>query len=561
VFAKEITVGPQQEYIHAALALVLGPETDYQLRQRAAQRLARSRGPILSLLLTTLTNYPEITSPEWPWYPPQYEHTAHLLLTLCQREHLQLEDLLHHPALQQQPAGPVLWISLLEAAGMHTKKAHEQLLRDGLNTDWMMTRYAAAMALSQKACYFQLQPETLQMLHCHQGAGEAYPVRLTASYALLHAHDQAGLEGLLDLLNPYIPIEVRKAAIFTLATEPALRLPITQRKKLVDLLFSLLNDADQEVVQQAAHALSKLMFPSHLPRLFTLLLHGDMEQKIVLLTTLEEIAPRPRIRTRLRQQALPTHLLPFLQHEHPELRRQACYTLAACGGEYAAAVFGTIVGNPAHPGHCEALESIRHLNGALHAPLRGNITRWLVQALETKRTEVQATALDSLIYLIWQASTFGPQKAWREMSRYVSLHAPLLSLLQTQHVRIRQRTIELLSALGYQLTISSVLEEQLLQSLLIDKDSKVRAAIAQFCGQISAYQAVPALLQALLDSNKQVAITALLALEQMMLTMKDHSIILYVMQELVCIHKTRNETLHELSQQAQRILDNWQQQL
>src|SRR2546421_12627939 len=106
-----------QEKILAALALLLGPETDYHMRVRATRRLARQGPPLLPLLLTTLNNYPEITSPPWPWWPPQYEHLSRLLLLLGQRAQVPLEALLQHPALSQ-PAGPVLWTSVIEAAGL-----------------------------------------------------------------------------------------------------------------------------------------------------------------------------------------------------------------------------------------------------------------------------------------------------------------------------------------------------------------------------------------------------------------------------------------------------------
>ncbi len=96
-----------QEKILAALALLLGPETDYHMRVRATRRLARQGPPLLPLLLTTLNNYPEITSPPWPWWPPQYEHCSRLLVHLCQKAQIELEALLQHHVVSQQ-VGPVL---------------------------------------------------------------------------------------------------------------------------------------------------------------------------------------------------------------------------------------------------------------------------------------------------------------------------------------------------------------------------------------------------------------------------------------------------------------------
>src|SRR5258708_498491 len=82
----------QQEQIFAALALLLGPDTDYPKRQRAAQRLAKVGPELLPLLLYTLHICPPITVPGWPWWPPQYEQTSRLLIQLSQNAHLSLED-------------------------------------------------------------------------------------------------------------------------------------------------------------------------------------------------------------------------------------------------------------------------------------------------------------------------------------------------------------------------------------------------------------------------------------------------------------------------------------
>src|SRR5438874_1474204 len=113
-----------QENILAALALMLGPETDDITRKRAARRLQRQGPAILPLLLTTLNTYPEITSPPWPWFPPQYGQCSRLLLHLCQSAQVQLEALLQHPVVSQ-PIGPVLWTSVVEAAALvlHTQPA------------------------------------------------------------------------------------------------------------------------------------------------------------------------------------------------------------------------------------------------------------------------------------------------------------------------------------------------------------------------------------------------------------------------------------------------------
>jgi hypothetical protein len=107
----------QTEQILAAIVLLLGPDTDYQKRMRASHFLARIGPDILPLLLRSLHLHPEIITPTWPWWPPQYEQISRLLIQVSQGAHLSLEDLLRTPYLTQPP-GPVLWTSVIEAAGL-----------------------------------------------------------------------------------------------------------------------------------------------------------------------------------------------------------------------------------------------------------------------------------------------------------------------------------------------------------------------------------------------------------------------------------------------------------
>ena len=130
----------------AALALLLGPETDEALRKRAAYRLAKQGPTTLPLILTTLNQYPEITTPSWPLWPPQYGYCSRLLARLCQQAHYSCETLLKHPALTKS-VGPVLWISVIEATHLLPSLNHETLICEGLTTSWATVRYAAAMAL------------------------------------------------------------------------------------------------------------------------------------------------------------------------------------------------------------------------------------------------------------------------------------------------------------------------------------------------------------------------------------------------------------------------------
>src|SRR6266568_3448478 len=189
-----------QESSRAALALLLGPETEYHARVRATQRLTRQGSTILPLLLTTLSTHPEITTPPWPWWPPQYEHCSRLLLHLAESEQLPLEAFLHHPATQQSP-GPVLWASVIEAVSLVPHAHYELLLCQGLATPWATVRYIAAMELAKLAGELPLSKTTLELLYAHQWAEETIPVQLTTAYALLRHEDNKGIEAVLRLLQ------------------------------------------------------------------------------------------------------------------------------------------------------------------------------------------------------------------------------------------------------------------------------------------------------------------------------------------------------------------------
>src|ERR1700739_4197600 len=107
---------PQKEQILAAIVLLLGPDTDYHKRLCASRRLATAGAAVHPFLLKTLHTHPEIVTPTWPWWPPQYEQIGRLLIQLSQNARLSLEDLLH-AAYLTPPPGPVLWTSIIEAMG------------------------------------------------------------------------------------------------------------------------------------------------------------------------------------------------------------------------------------------------------------------------------------------------------------------------------------------------------------------------------------------------------------------------------------------------------------
>lgn len=546
----------RRESIQAALALLLGPETDYSTRAHATRRLTRQGSTILPLLLTTLTNYPEITTPAWPWWPPQYEHVSNLLLYLIQHEQIQLEDLLYHPLIKQ-PAGPVLWISILETTNFLPSLDYEKLLCAGLETPWTTVRYSAAMALATRAGRALLQKTTLETLQAHLGEAESYPVRLAASYALLCSNEQVGLEELVYLTHTSLPSEVRNAAVFVLATDLPVQLAFFQREQLAGRLLELLLDPNLELAHQAAHALSKVIVPTLLPALYRLLEITIDQRKIMILMVLEEITQKRHLRYLLHQHSLPTRILPLLKASDQEVRRQACYTLAACGGEYVAAVFGTIVLNREHPGHVEAIESLRQLRGVLRAPMRANVVRWLLRASLQAAEEVQLTAIDTLTRLLWQAQNRDCQHAWREMSCEIVESGVIIDLLQVNSTRIRQHGIELLVALDGYLEENSQPHLLLSKLLSTDGDSGVRACIVYAYGQIAARWAIPELIHTLLDDDEHVARTALNSLAH--IATPDDALVTYVLSELAHLYDGNDPSENILAYEAWILMKKWQQ--
>lgn len=543
------------ENVRAALALLLGPETDYTTRVHATRRLARKGVALLPTVLATLSTCPEITTPPWPWWPPQYEHCSRLLLYLSQRAQLQLEDLLYHAAVPQ-PAGPVLWTSVIEAANLVPHTDHEDLLCRGLDTAWNTVRYAAAMALATKASKAALQRSTLERLYAHQERDEAVQVRLTIAYALLNSGKGEGLTTLLGFTSPSESEEVRKAALFILATETTMRLSPIQQEDMTWDLLPVLQDANIELALYAAHALSRNASHYALTDIGKLLDCADVQTQIVALTALEEIAQQAPQRLVMRQLTLPARITLFLRSEVAEVRRQASYTLAACGGEYVAAVLGTIVLNKDHPGHIEAIDSLRLLHGVLRAPARTNVVHWLLQVLRQEQEDIQITALDSLAYLLWQARTRGQKRAWSDISAEIVRAEITLHLLSSSSAWVRQRTTELLGMVGDRLGVLPDLQTRLLYLLYRDSDSGVRACAAYVCGQLGARWAIAGLLHTLFDADEHVAKTALHSLGQV--ATADDSIVLYVLKELTHLCHPEAYPLDPLTQEGQALLKKWQ---
>jgi HEAT repeat protein len=535
----------QKETIQAALALVLGSDTAHHLRVRAAQKLARQGLDILPLLLSTLNKYPEITMPAWPWWPPQYEHCGRLLHHLCKEAQIEPAELLQHPVVQQ-PVGPVLWISILEAAEQH----NESLLIQGLTTPWITVRYAAAMALAQSS-RTPLQPATQTILNAHLGNHEAFPVRLAAAYALVRSKDEYGHEVLIHLMDESVPVEVRKAALFMLATEPPIHFTSSQREYLITLLLQALYHTDTDIVEYASHALSKVAQATILPKLLKNLETARVPAQIAILTTLEELAQQKNMRKAIRQRNIPAHILSFCQSSNPELRHQTCYTLAVCGGEYAVAALGTLVLNPHHPSHLEAIESLRQLQGVLYAPRRESVIRWLLHALHSPLEEVQVTVLSTLLALLWQAQNHQRIQARCAIAREILSDGTVLRLLYAPGAWVRQQAAELLMLIEHYWDSAQQLASFLEHALLNDNASRVRACIAYTSGQLMARWAIPGLIQTLLDTDEQVAQTALHALIHMVTP--EETIILAAIAELAaCTHE-----VYSVAQEARHFLKKW----
>ncbi len=524
--ASSLQQPQQREHVLAAIALLLGPDTDYAKRTRAAQHLAKAGSDILPLLLRTLHTAPAIVTPPWPWWPPQYEQISRLLVQLCQHAHLSLEQVLHAPGLTQPP-GPVLWTSVVEAAGLLPHAEYEPLLREALQAPWWTVRYAATMAIANRATHLALRPDTREALYQLQHSDSELPVRLVASCALLRCGESNGLDLLIQILQAPVPLEVRKATLFILATELPVSLAPEQKQRLSILLLQVLQDEDQQSAQHAARALRSLATSSTLPELERLLADPRVPTRLAVLSALEEVASRKTMRYAIQQQQISKRIAFLLRAPEPEIRRQACYTLAALGGEYATATIGTILLDVLHPAHLEAIEALRLLPEVLRPAVLAREIRWLLHILDQPSEMAQACALDSLSYLLWQARVQRKYAAVRIITQELVGSGSIFQLLANASAWVRQRAVELLGLLNAQLNEQRA---TLLEMLHHDPDSSVRACIAYTLGQASALWAIPALLLALLDHDEHVAEAALNALGS--LPTRDDALLTYALKEL-----------------------------
>ena len=520
----------QKEQILAAVVLLLGSHTDYQKRLQAAQRLAHGGPEVLPFLVRTLHLYPEITTSAWPWWPQQYEQISRLLIQLSQSAHISLADLLHAPYLTQPP-GPVLWTSVIEAVGLLPHMEYGPLLLAGLAAPCWTVRYAAATAIANRAAHRALCPEMQRALEQCQQTDSEIPVRMVAACALLRCGESSGLETLTHFLATSPNPDVQKAAIFVLATELPVQLDSARKERLVDLLLCTLQDPDPQLSLHAARALRSIASSTTLPKLSILLEHPQISVRMAVLTALEELASRKTMRYAMQQQLIPQRIATLLHAQEPEMRRQACYTLATLGGEYATAVLSTLMLSDLHPAHLEAIEALRLLPEIQQPAILAKVMRWLLHALAQPVEMVQVCALDSLSYVIWQARARHRRTALLTIRTELVQSGSVFQLLASASAWVRQRTVELLRLLDAQIYEQRV---TLLEMLHHDIDAGVRACIAYTLGQSAALWAIPDLLQALLDNDEYVAETALNALGVMPLL--DDALLIYTVKELASYH-------------------------
>ena len=552
-----------RERTRAALVLLLGDDTGIEARFQAARRLARQGPTVLPTLLDTLDRCPEFSVPSWPWWPTQYEQCGRLLLQLSRAAQTPLDLLLQHPVVSQ-PAGPVLWTSLIEAAARAPRDGYESLLRAGLQAPWRSTCYAAAVALGDLAGIAPLSARTIAALRACQFAEFAFPLRLAASHALLRHSDSYGLTGLIALLDASIPDEMRKAAAFVLASESPLRaIDARQRSQLLQWAVTALQDRDADIGLYAADILGGIAALSTLPLLYPILTSSNAQAQIAALSALEGIATQKALRLAVYQCALPAQIVKLLRSDIPEVRRQAAYTLAAFGGAYATAALGTTLLNDDQCGRIEAIEGIRLLHGALRPQRRKQIARWLLHILREAATslsggevigqeEAQVMALDSLAYLALQARRRGRHAASRALSETTWNDGTAQQLLTSASAWVRQRAIEFLGMLD---DMPSTCLAQIIAILHNDDDSGVRACATYILGQMNERRAIPDLILALLDPDENVAETALNTLGR--LASPDDYSVVYVLRELAASFGKKKRAGDQLARTARAVLREW----
>jgi HEAT repeat protein len=405
---------------------------------------------------------------------------------------------------------------------------YEPELRAGLEAPWWTVRYAAATAIARRAAHISLCPAIREALDQHQHHDPEIPVRLAASCALLRCADSSGLENLATFLETSVAPDIRKAALFILASELPVPAEPALKERLAQLLLRALRDCDQQITLHAARALRGIASASALPELDSLLDTPCSQTRFAVLTALEELASRKTMRYAIQQQQIPRHIVSLLHLPEPELRQQACYTLATLGGDYITATLGTIILDGLHPAHLEAIEALRLLPDLHRAPILARVMRWLQHTLVQPIQQQQDRALGTLSSIIWQAHAYHRHALLQTIFQELQQSGSFFQLLASTSAWVRLRTIELLSLLDPQLTSQ---RSTLLELLHHDIDGGVRAGVAHTLGHSAALWAIPDLLLALLDSDEHVAESALRSLTALPLP-GDNPLIRAALQEI-----------------------------
>jgi hypothetical protein len=161
------------------------------------------------------------------------------------------------------------------------------------------------------------------------------------------------------------------------------------------------------------------------------------------------------------------------------------------------------------------------------------------------------TVLSTLTALLWQVHNQQLIQAGSAIEREILSDGTVLQLLYAPGAWVRQQAAELLMLLEQCCKGIQQLPPFLEQTLLNDNDSGVRACIAYTSGQLMARWAVPSLIQTLLDTDAQVAQTALHALIRMV-TLEEPIILAAIAEFAACSYD-----ICPVAQEARLFLKKW----
>ncbi len=182
--------------------------------------------------------------------------------------------------------------------------------------------------------------------------------------------------------------------------------------------------------------------------------------------------------------------------------------------------------------------------------------RWLLQAMCEGNEVGQIQALESFIFLLWQAREHKSNAQWRNMSKELLQHESIQQVLRSPNASIRRRAIKMLAFCDRSLNSTFALHSLLLCMLRTDKDQHIRVGIVVLCKTMRARWALPDLLQALLDPDVHVAHAIIASLETIA-TEKDAAVIC-ALSELAHFHTAVDPARAMLAHKALLLLQKWQ---